>query len=120
GCGRPSMDSIDGFAATYGRAPGVVWSAPGRVNLIGEHTDYNEGFVLPFALRQGVCAAVGRRGDGQIDLRSAQAPEEWATVALDALAPGTVPGWAAYPAGAAWALREAGLPIGGAAVAIDA
>jgi galactokinase len=108
------------YEECFNAAPDGVWQAPGRVNLIGEHTDYNEGFVLPFALAQGVYAAVGRRGDGRIDLRSAQAPEAPATVALDALAPGTVPGWAAYPAGAAWALREAGLPIGGARIAIDA
>jgi galactokinase len=108
------------YAECYDAEPDGVWQAPGRVNLIGEHTDYNEGFVLPFALAQGVCAAVGRRGDGRIELRSRQAPESPATLALDALAPGTVPGWAAYPAGAFWALREAGLPIGGARVAIDA
>jgi galactokinase len=116
----PGEQAARWYAECYGAEPDGVWQAPGRVNLIGEHTDYNEGFVLPFAIGQGVCAAVGRRDDGRIDLRSRQAPEEPATLALDALAPGTVPGWAAYPAGAAWALREAGLPIGGARVAIDA
>ncbi|MYR61583.1 galactokinase, partial [Streptomyces sp. SID625] len=40
----------DGFAELYGTAPEGVWAAPGRVNLIGEHTDYNDGFVMPFAL----------------------------------------------------------------------
>ena len=47
------------FRECYGREPDGVWFAPGRVNLVGEHTDYNEGFVLPFALGQGVAAAVG-------------------------------------------------------------
>jgi galactokinase len=90
------------------------------VNLIGEHTDYNEGFVLPFALSQGVRAAASRRGDGMLELRSRQAPGEPAAMRLSALAPGCVTGWAAYPAGAAWALAEAGLPILGTSVAIDA
>jgi galactokinase len=90
------------------------------VNLIGEHTDYNEGFVLPFALSQGVRAAASRRGDGMLELRSRQAPGEPAAVPLTALAPGSVTGWAAYPAGAAWALAKTGLPIRGTSVAIDA
>ena len=90
------------------------------MNLIGEHTDYNEGFVLPFALGQGVRAAASRRDDGMLELRSRQAPGEPATVPLRTLAPGSVTGWAAYPAGAAWALAAAGLPPGGTSVAIDA
>jgi galactokinase len=90
------------------------------VNLIGEHTDYNDGFVLPFALSQGVRAAASRRGDGLLELRSRQAPDEPATMPLSRLVPGSVTGWAAYPAGAAWALTEAGLAIGGTSIAIDA
>ncbi len=116
----PAEQAASWFAESYGHEPDGVWRAPGRVNLIGEHTDYNEGFVLPFALSQGVCAAVARRGDGQLELRSRQAADAPARVALDRLAPGRVSGWAAYPAGTVWALREAGLPIGGASVAIDA
>jgi len=108
------------FGGCYGAEPEGVWHAPGRVNLIGEHTDYNEGFVLPFALSQGVRAAASRRGDGLLELRSRQAPDEPATMPLSRLVPGSVTGWAAYPAGAAWALTEAGLAIGGASIAIDA
>jgi galactokinase len=108
------------FGECYGGEPEGVWHAPGRVNLIGEHTDYNEGFVLPFALRQGVRAAASRRADGMLALASRQAPDEPATVPLRALAPGSVTGWAAYPAGVAWALAEAGLPVGGVSLAIDA
>jgi galactokinase len=88
--------------------------------VIGEHTDYNEGFVLPFALSQGVRAAASRRADGMLGLVSRQAPGEPAAVPLSTLAPGSVTGWAAYPAGAAWALTGAGLPIGGTSIAIDA
>jgi len=112
--------AADWFAECYGARPEGIWHAPGRVNLIGEHTDYNEGFVLPFALGQGVRAAASRRDDGMLELRSRQAPGEPATVPLRTLAPGTVAGWAAYPAGAAWALAAAGLPPGGTSVAIDA
>src|SRR5215831_12858175 len=90
--------AADWFAECYGARPEGVWHAPGRVNLIGEHTDYNEGFVLPFALGQGIRAAASRRDDGQLRLCSRQAPEQAATVSPDTAGPGSVPGWAAYPA----------------------
>jgi galactokinase len=112
--------AADWFAECYGAEPEGVWHAPGRVNLIGEHTDYNDGFVLPFALAQGVRAAASRRDDRLIELRSRQVPASPATVPLSKLTPGSVTGWAAYPAGAAWAIREAGYPVGGASIAIDA
>ena len=96
-----------------------VWFAPGRANLMGEHTDYNEGFVLPFALAQGVTAAATARDDGLLVLRSTQKPAEPVTLSLDSLAPRSVTGWAAYPAGVAWALRAAGLGIVGASIDID-
>ncbi|KYJ97286.1 galactokinase [Microbacterium sp. CH1] len=103
------------FAALAGRTPDGVWSAPGRVNLIGEHTDYNDGFVLPFAIPQRTIAAVGRRADGRLRVAStfADEPVEVALDELDRLfptPPGTepaVPEWAAYPLGVAWALRAA-------------
>jgi galactokinase len=107
------------FARCYGREPEGVWFAPGRVNLLGG-PDYNEVFVLPFALGAGVYAAAARRGDGRIALASRQAGGEPVLLSIGALAPGTVGGWAAYPAGVAWALREAGHLAGGADVAVDA
>ena len=112
--------AADWFGECFGAEPEGVWHAPGRVNLIGEHTDYNEGFVLPFAIGQGVRAAASRRDDGRLDLRSRQVPDAPAAVPLRSLAPGSVTGWAAYPAGVAWALAEAGLPVGAASIAIDA
>ncbi len=108
------------FRDWFGGRPEQVWLAPGRANLIGEHTDYNQGWVLPFALDLGVTVAAGRRGDGLLAIRSRQAPGAPADLPLAALAPGAVTGWAAYPAGVAWALREAGHPLaGGASLAVD-
>jgi galactokinase len=107
------------FRDWYGRDPEGVWQAPGRVNLIGEHTDYNEGWVLPFALDRGVVVAAARRDDGMLAIRSRQEPDSGAETALASLTPGSLPGWAAYPAGVAWALRAAGHQAGGASLAID-
>jgi galactokinase len=95
-----------------------VWYAPGRANLMGEHTDYNQGLVLPFAIAQRVTVAAACRDDGILVLRSWQETARTATVALDSLAPGDVTGWAAYPAGIAWALREAGHQVPGATIDI--
>jgi galactokinase len=86
---------------------------------MGEHTDYNGGFVLPFALAQGVTATAVERDDGLLALRSAQVPNAAVTIALASLEPGETEGWAAYPAGVAWALRAAGYPVRGASVDID-
>lgn len=112
------------FVELTGREPDGLWSAPGRVNLIGEHTDYNDGFVLPFAIPHRTVAAVGLRDDdrGRVRVASTFAAEP-VEVALDELdeifptlrpaqGPGSdrrpaVPEWAAYPLGVAWALRQA-------------
>ena len=105
------------FARHHGQGPQGVWRAPGRVNIIGEHTDYNCGFVLPIAISEGVTVCAARRSDNRLVLTSRQAGQ--ATVQLDELTPGAVTGWAAYPAGVAWALQEAGHAIEGASIAID-
>ena len=106
------------FEATFGEAPTGVWSAPGRGNLIGEHTDYNGGLVLPFALPHRTYAAITRRTDRTVRLVSAQEAGTVVTVDLDTVAPGTVTGWAAYVVGVAWALEQAGATLGGFDVAI--
>jgi galactokinase len=97
-----------GFADAYGRDCEGVWSAPGRVNLIGEHTDYNEGFVLPFAIGARTAVAASRRNDGLLTLASAQFPGKIRHIRLPKIRPGAVTGWPAYPAGVAWALGLAG------------
>ena len=101
------------FAERTGRDPEGVWAAPGRVNLIGEHTDYNDGFVLPAAIDRLVLVAAGRRAGGRLRLWSLQAGPP-ADLELAGIGPGRVEGWAAYPAGVAWALAQAGVELGGA------
>ncbi|GGV50163.1 galactokinase [Streptomyces griseoflavus] len=102
------------YEQLYGVAPQGVWAAPGRVNLIGEHTDYNDGFVMPFALPHTAVAAVSRRDDGVLRLHSADVDAPVAEIRVDDLAPGGDKRWTAYPAGVVWALREAGHPVTGA------
>ncbi|MER6410553.1 galactokinase [Streptomyces humidus] len=106
----------EGFVRLYGAEPEGVWAAPGRVNLIGEHTDYNDGFVMPFALPHTAVAAVSRRTDGVLRLHSADLDAGVAELRLDELAPESDGSWTAYPAGVVWALREAGHPVTGADV----
>ncbi|MER6304254.1 galactokinase [Kitasatospora sp. NPDC001539] len=107
------------FEAVHGARPSGTWAAPGRVNLIGEHTDYNDGFVLPIALPHTTRVTARGRADRRLRLYSAQGDGRVTDLALDGLAPGVVAGWAAYPAGVFWALAEAGHPVGGADLFID-
>ncbi|MBW5486857.1 galactokinase, partial [Streptomyces bambusae] len=107
------------FRRVHGSAPDGVWAAPGRVNLIGEHTDYNDGFALPMALPQTTVLAARRRTDGRLRLHSAQGDGRVTEVAVGALAPGAVSGGARYLAGVVWALRQNGHPVGGADLHVD-
>jgi len=95
-----------------GRQPAGVWAAPGRVNLIGEHTDYNEGYVMPFALAQRVLIAAAPRSDRTWSVTSLNNDSTKIFSAAD-LNPGMA-GWQAYVAGVVWALQEAGHRVGGA------
>ena len=99
--------------------PQVCWTAPGRVNLIGEHTDYNDGYVLPIATQQRTTATVTPRVDDRLTFESVQAPQGHVSIRLSQLAVGAVTGWSAYPAGVIWALRQRGARIGGVDVAVD-
>jgi galactokinase len=95
------------FEKQFGYAPAGVWSAPGRVNLIGEHTDYNEGFVLPFAIDRRTYAAVGERSDQLARIASAFTGEE-VEFEISQIQRETVSGWSAYPLGVAWSLIQSG------------
>ncbi|QES51665.1 galactokinase [Streptomyces venezuelae] len=113
--GGAAGTTADAFHRVYGTHADGVWAAPGRVNLIGEHTDYNDGFALPMALPQATRVAARRRGDGRLRLHSDRFDAGVVELEVAALAPGAVPGWARYPAGVVWALAEAGHPVGGGA-----
>ncbi len=93
------------------------WAAPGRVNLIGEHTDYNDGFVLPLAIDRRTRVAAGPRSDQVVTVRSRQSGDE-ARFGLDTR-PREVGGWAAYVAGVVWAMREQGHRVSGVDLDVD-
>ena len=113
----PEDRARSAFAAEFGDEPDAVWAAPGRVNLIGEHTDYNGGYVLPFALPLRTAVAAGR-----LDRREWTAWSEIDRAAVTFteadLKPGRVTGWAGYLAGVVWALRDAGVDVPGARLAV--
>lgn len=106
------------FRQVYGEPPAGVWAAPGRVNLIGEHTDYNDGYVLPFALPQRTyVAATPVGGPPRWTVHSAET-QETVTFGPADLRPGRVTGWAGYVAGVVWAMRAARLEVLGARMAV--
>lgn len=103
----------DTFTRLTDSLPDGTWFAPGRVNLIGEHTDYNDGFCMPFALPQRVTLAAGARSDQRWRVHSTNR-DETVEFGPDDLRPGEDPGWHGYVAGVVWALQEAGYEVGGA------
>ena len=107
------------FQETFGTAPDGVWQAPGRVNLIGEHTDYNEGFVLPFAIDKTAKVALRLRADSTVRLLSTFGGHGLVESSLDGLEPGSGQGWSRYPLGVAWALRERGAAVPGFDLLLD-
>ena len=110
---------VSAFRDTFGEAPSGTWAAPGRVNLIGEHTDYNAGLCLPIAIEQRTFVAMSPRTDSLVRISSAQEGGKVHDIDLDAVAPGTETGWTSYIAGIAWALRQHGHTVGGFDAVID-
>lgn len=106
------------FEHVHGRAPDGCFAAPGRVNLIGEHVDYNGGRCLPIALPHATYAAMGSRDDDRVTITSLQRDDSFEGT-LDTLGPGQVEGWATYVAGVLWALREAGRDVPGLDIVVD-
>ncbi len=103
---------ISRFEQRFGHRPAFLARAPGRVNLIGEHTDYNDGFVLPMAIDREVAVVGAPRDDRRIRLYALNFDDE-AGFALDQLQRGEPADWSDYPRGVAWALREAGFDLAG-------
>jgi galactokinase len=101
--GTGTVESL--FRAAFGTAPSGFWRAPGRVNLIGEHTDYNDGFVLPFAIDRATTIALSPRDDDRIRLISTF-DEHVVESDVAAVAERGFEGWSAYPLGVAWAIGE--------------
>lgn len=92
------------FEELFGRKPEVISEAPGRVNLIGEHIDYSEGFVLPFAIADRTYAAIAARPDGLVRIASHQRKEKIFTIDIHDVKPGSKGDWEKYVLGVLWSL----------------
>ncbi len=106
--GEGAAQATDLFEKTFHQQPAGVWASPGRVNLIGEHTDYNAGLCLPIALPHRTYVAIRPRSDTRVRVVSTLEPGHPSSADLEGLKARGVRGWAAYPVGVAWALRKAG------------
>ncbi|UCC81505.1 MAG: galactokinase [Gemmatimonadota bacterium] len=105
------------FEKAFEHRPDFLSRAPGRVNLMGGHVDYNDGLVLPVAVDLEVAVAFTPRDDRHIRIY-AESFDETAEFDISELTPGSVGGWAAYPAGVAWAIAKADLPLSGLDAAV--
>lgn len=102
---------VQAFQDRFGQPPAFVARAPGRVNLIGEHTDYNDGFVLPMAIDRGIWIALRPRSGPVVQIHSLDL-DSTASFALDSMRHESA-GWVEYLQGVAWALQEAGHSLSG-------
>ena len=116
----PSAAELAGrFERAFGQQPDGVWQAPGRVNLIGEHTDYNEGYVLPFAIDKTARVAIAVREDSSIRLLSTYGDQGMFATDLDSLDSAAAKGWTKYPLGVIWALQQRGINVPGLDLLLD-
>ena len=103
---------IRSFESLYGRKPEVLAEAPGRVNLIGEHIDYSEGFVLPFAIANRTYAAIAKRSDGLVRIASHQRRDKIFSIDITHVKPGSKGDWEKYVLGVIWSMDiNSGLDI---------
>ncbi|MGC8626475.1 MAG: galactokinase [Acidimicrobiales bacterium] len=109
------------FRRLTGHPPEGIWQAPGRVNLIGEHTDYNAGLALPFAIDRCTIVAVRRRTDHLVRVWSANLGQqvEARTEDLSPKAPVDIPSWARYPLGVIWASQAHGVELPGLDISVS-
>jgi galactokinase len=112
------LEAIASFVEHFSHPPTIQVRSPGRVNLLGEHVDYNDGLVLPAAIDRAVTIAAAPSGDNWVSLVALDLDESviFDLDDLDArqdINGAPLPGWACYPAGVAWALRQAGLTVSG-------
>ena len=128
---QDNIEIVETFRAEFDRSPSVLWSSPGRVNLIGEHVDYNGGRVLPFAIQHRCYVAAAGTDDGTVTIRSRQFPDETVRSAIADLKPGgsadplgtrqpqSFGGWASYVFGVIWALGQVGVNVPPLDVLVD-
>jgi galactokinase len=103
------MSSIEEkFLETFGEEPDLVAAAPGRVNLIGEHIDYSDGFVLPFAIKDRTLVAARKRDDSTVRIASAQRRSKVITVDIKDVKPGLKGEWERYALGVLWSMGVKG------------
>jgi galactokinase len=112
------MSLASSFEECFNKKPAIETRAPGRVNLLGEHVDYNQGVVLPAAIDRAVSLAAAPSGDNSVTLRALDLGKQ-VNFRLEELerkcdsSGQPLPGWARYPAGVAWAFQQAGMPLKG-------
>jgi galactokinase len=107
------------FKKTFGDTQGIqIFSAPGRVNIIGEHTDYNGGYVLPVAINLSLLAAAKKRNDRKVYLKSKNFSKK-VVASLDELKYEEKKDWANYPLSVAWALEKEGVELSGANILFE-
>lgn len=114
----PVQATAERFRKLYGKAPAGLFSAPGRVNVIGEHTDYNLGFVLPAAINRRARIAVLPRGDGVLRMATTGTGDPAESTVAE-LGPGMLQGWSRYVAGVHWAFGLRGVAVPGMDILLD-